>query len=212
MLTISGIFIYKRKQINPNTPKEDQTDCWQYGEGQNMSTMELRSTQHEDHQPRSRNDIVTPLQNGEFSLIPADDVNNTFNSDQNRQVVMSLQIQLMGNPEMINQNRDIKDQVKVLPYNTKREIPRPAFEPTDVLGSGNFGTVYKGVLKGLYGPNSETQIAIKTISNCPGDNKITELLNEIKIMSYVNPQNGKVQEVTMIPCPCLNLTYKSLSY
>lgn len=49
----------------------------------------------------------------------------------------------------IDSGEDIKSQAKVLSLNKRKEVTRSSFEVTEVLGSGNFGTVYKGVLKGL---------------------------------------------------------------
>ena len=114
---------------------------------------------------------------------------------KDNQQVTAIRISLMGNPEMVDPNTSIKDQVRVLPYNKNREIPRSAFEPSDMLGSGNFGTVYKGMVKGLYGPKSETQVAMKTLNGSAGDSEYEDFLYEIKIMSNVNPHPNLVSLV-----------------
>ena len=80
---------------------------------------------------------------------------------------------------------------------TKREVDRSSFTLGVEIGSGNFGKVYNGVLTGLYGPSSETTVAIKSIQgteingltiNVQGttrSSEINDLLAEIKLMSKI---------------------------
>ena len=102
---------------------------------------------------------------------------------------------LRGKPDRVLRNRDIKSQVGILPYNTKREVKRSVFKVGDPIGSGNFGSVYKGEIKGLDGSNAKTTIAIKTINGNVGDSAIENFLYEIKIMGYVNPHLNLVSMI-----------------
>ena len=84
------------------------------------------------------------------------------NFDKKDLRTINLQRQLSGDPENFNEALEVKDQLKVIPYNTKREIERSAFTVQEILGSGNFGNVFKGELTGLYRQNEKTTIAIKS--------------------------------------------------
>ena len=99
----------------------------------------------------------------------------------------SWESKLEGNPGNINLNSDLKNQIDNIPYNTKREISRNAFQIDAEIGAGNFGKVHKGVLDGLYGCDSKTTIAIKSTHGVGTENGITDLLCEIKLMSYIKP-------------------------
>ena len=55
---------------------------------------------------------------------------------------------LPGNADNIDLTINLKDQVENIPYDTKREIGRKYFEMGVKIGSGNFGTVNKGILLG----------------------------------------------------------------
>ena len=89
----------------------------------------------------------------------------------------------------------IKEQVKILPFDRNRDIPRDAFETTKILGSGNFGTVYEGTIKRNYLPGSKNQVAIKTIITKEDSSECQDFQNEIKIMSYVNPHLNLVNMI-----------------
>jgi serine/threonine protein kinase len=95
----------------------------------------------------------------------------------------------------INSKEDIKRQAFLLSYDTKREISRSLFTVTEVIGCGNFGNVSKGELDGLYGPNSKTTVAVKSM-NGPNDGaELTDFLQEIKIMSYIKPHLNLVNMI-----------------
>ena len=79
---------------------------------------------------------------------------------------------------------DVKSQLHLLSYDTKREISRSSFTITKLLGSGNFGTVSKGKLSGLYSSNSSTTVAIKSTKGSAEEAELRDFLQEIKIMSY----------------------------
>ena len=87
---------------------------------------------------------------------------------------------------------DLEDNRQVFPYNTKREVERSAFTVGDCIGSGNFGSVYKGELIGLLDALSTTTIAIKSISGLGTEHELQDLFGEIKIMSNVKPHPNLV--------------------
>ena len=99
---------------------------------------------------------------------------------------IALERQLSGEPTRLNPSMDLKDQTKVIPYNTKREIKRSEFTVEEIIGSGNFGAVFKGKVTGVYGPNKKITVAIKTMNDTTNENQLVAFLDEIKIMSNIN--------------------------
>ena len=81
---------------------------------------------------------------------------------------------------------NFKSQVNLSSHTTKREISRSLFTITKHLGSGYFGTVSKGELTGLYGSNSKTTVAIKSLKGPAEGAELRDFLQEIKIMSNTN--------------------------
>ena len=102
---------------------------------------------------------------------------------------------LNGKPEMIKPNTDIKEQVKILPYNKNRELPRTSLRLGEELGSGMFGTVFKGTFSGINVGDDISTVAIKTQSGYKDEDGIDDFLDEIKIMSNVNPHLNLVSMV-----------------
>ena len=101
-----------------------------------------------------------------------------------------------GNLDMFDINKDTKDQVDFIPYNSKREIPISGFTVGDILGTGNFGRVHKGYINKKYGSKlSKRKVAIKTISGYCGNEEIQNFLYEIKIMNYVKPHLNLVSMI-----------------
>ena len=73
----------------------------------------------------------------------------------------------LNNPDgsMISSRLTLKEQTNVIPYDPKLEIGRQHFTIKEMLGSGNFGTVFKGETIGLFYPGSKTNVAVKTIND-----------------------------------------------
>ena len=61
---------------------------------------------------------------------------------------------------LIDPMKDVKIQAHRLPFDDTRHFDRNALEPIEILGSGNFGKVFKGIASGLHYPNSKTCVAI----------------------------------------------------
>jgi len=97
--------------------------------------------------------------------------------------------------QRINPFLDLKKQANLLSYDTKREIPRSLFTITSQIGKGNFGNVSKGELKELYSSNSLTPIAIKSMNGPAEGSDFQDFLEEIKIMSYIQPHLNLVSMI-----------------
>ena len=107
----------------------------------------------------------------------------------------SLRVHLIGNPDSVDADKDIKSQVKVISYNTKREIERSSFKLKNEIGRGNFGTVHKGVLDGLDDKESKTVVAIKSLHSATDSQVVETFLGEIKIMSNLDPHLNLVNMI-----------------
>ena len=94
---------------------------------------------------------------------------------------------------------DVKSQANLLPYDTKREIPRTMFEIKKQIGIGNFGTVSVGELTGLYSSNSKTTVAIKSTKGPAEGAELRDFLHEIKIMSYTKAHLNLVSMIGSFP-------------
>lgn len=55
-----------------------------------------------------------------------------------------------------------------------------------LLGSGNFGSVYEGEAVGLLHPDSRTKVAIKTVHDAFDREQLNALLCEIKILANLD--------------------------
>ena len=78
---------------------------------------------------------------------------------------------------------------------SKRDVAKENFSVGDILGSGNFGNVFKGEINGLYQPNDKFDIAIKTINDSTNEEMVEPFMEEIKIMSYIDPHLNLVNMI-----------------
>ena len=108
---------------------------------------------------------------------------------------VSLLRHLSGDPEKVNPKLSIKEQVRLISYNKQREISRSAFTIDQLIGSGNFGTVLRGTVTGLQGPNSQTPVAIKTLNEPDNKDDLHAFIAEIKILSNLRPHLNLVDMV-----------------
>ena len=91
----------------------------------------------------------------------------------------------------LRQNENIKTEVIKLSYNATREVRKSLFDISSEIGKGNFGEVYKGTILGL-----NITVAIKSITaNQSNEQGIENVLDEIKIMSHVDPHLNLVSMV-----------------
>ena len=95
----------------------------------------------------------------------------------------------------INSQMDLKSQINLLSYDSKREIPRSSFTIIKQIGSGNFGTVSKGEVFGLYRKDSKTTVAIKATKGTAEGVELRDFLHEIKIMSHIKPHLNLVSMI-----------------
>ena len=103
--------------------------------------------------------------------------------------------QSIGNPSRLNPKLPLNQQTDLLPHNPKYKIDRSEFEVGKMLGSGNFGSVYEGIAKGLLHPGSKAKVAIKTVHD-PSDHKQSYTLNcEIKVMANLDHHPNLVNMV-----------------
>ncbi|CAL8116985.1 unnamed protein product [Orchesella dallaii] len=105
---------------------------------------------------------------------------------------------LFGKPELLLDDSDSYENVNCyatyLPYNRSQfEIQREnlEFDIKDVLGSGAYGTVYKGILKGDF-EGQTSPVAIKTVDPSSDKMYFTALLSEVKMMCYVGKHENIV--------------------
>ena len=88
----------------------------------------------------------------------------------------------------VNLSDAVKIKVADIPTLSKREVERNRFAVGDKIGSGNFGTVHKGELKGLFDAHTTTTVAIKSINGKKLDEiEVENMISEIKIMSNLSP-------------------------
>lgn len=97
-----------------------------------------------------------------------------------------LQRQLSGNPDQINPELCLNQQVGILSYDPKLEIDRDNFSVKEMLGSGNFGAVFVGEAHGLLHPGSVTKVAIKTTHDAFHVDQMSSLMCEMKILTNLD--------------------------
>lgn len=75
---------------------------------------------------------------------------------------------LEGDPESINPDMTLDDQIGLLPYNAKYEFPRDRLKLCEVLGAGAFGMVRRAIARGIFPYEKETIVAVKTVKQTIG--------------------------------------------
>jgi serine/threonine protein kinase len=65
----------------------------------------------------------------------------------------------------------------------------------NIIGSGYFGNVYRGQVTGIYGKDAKTLVAIKVMRDKTDSNKIDTFLDEMKLMSNLDPHLNLVNMV-----------------
>jgi FMS-like tyrosine kinase 1 len=111
-----------------------------------------------------------------------------------------------GGLENINPELRLEDQVDLLPYDKKWEIPRENIKLGKELGSGAFGVVLKAEVVGL-SDNKAFPAAVKMVNKFAGYNAIKALASELKIMVHI----GKHINIVNVLGACTkDLTSKKL--
>ena len=157
----------------------------------------IKNRSREVHNPVN----VPPTSLDDDDYVDANDIISFDNDIQQRKrqrlkvKFRDLHSRLNGKPDMVKRDTDIKEQVNILPYNKSRELPRNSLELGEELGSGMFGRVFKGKLLALNATYEKSTVAIKTLNGYNDEDGIDDFLDEVKIMSNVNPHLNLVSMV-----------------
>merc|ERR1712051_517927 len=82
----------------------------------------------------------------------------------------------------INPDTFLKEQATLLTYTGKCEIDRTKFEVNQLLGGGQFGSVFEGSTNDLVHPEQRIKVAIKMVNNPLDSTQLSVLMSEIKIL------------------------------
>ena len=91
-----------------------------------------------------------------------------------------------GDPSKINEDTFLNDQATLLPYTGKCEIDRTKFEVNQLLGGGQFGSVFEGITNDLVHPEQRIKVAIKVVNNPLDVSQLNILMSEIKILDKLD--------------------------
>ena len=91
-----------------------------------------------------------------------------------------------GDPSKINEDTFLNDQATLLPYTGKCEIDRTKFEVNQLLGGGQFGSVFEGITNDLVHPEQRIKVAIKVVNNPLDVSQLNVLMSEIKILDKLD--------------------------
>lgn len=111
---------------------------------------------------------------------------NPFHTMDKNKLRNILRKQLSGDPSKINPLLSLNQQVNALSYDPKLEIDRENFKIGQLLGSGNFGSVYVGEASGLLHPGSLDTVAIKTVADLLDVSQFSSLMGEMKILTNLD--------------------------
>ena len=91
-----------------------------------------------------------------------------------------------GDPSKINPDTFLNGQATLLPYTGKCEIDRSKFEVNQLLGGGQFGSVFEGITNDLVHPEQRIKVAIKVVNNPFDHSQLSVLMSEIKILDKLD--------------------------
>ncbi|XP_037049515.1 vascular endothelial growth factor receptor 1-like isoform X2 [Bradysia coprophila] len=92
---------------------------------------------------------------------------------------------LDGNPDAINLDLPLHDQVDFLPYDKQYEFPKQNLKLGKMLGCGAYGVVFQGLAIGILPTEDETVVAVKKLKQTAGKEEIVALVTELKIMVHM---------------------------
>merc|ERR1712051_538036 len=86
----------------------------------------------------------------------------------------------------INPDTFLNEQATLLPYTGKCEIDRSKFEVNQLLGGGQFGSVFEGITNDLVHAEQRIKVAIKVVNNSLDPSQLSVLMSEIKILDKLD--------------------------
>jgi len=134
---------------------------------------------NEDESPREGAEV----KDNNITVLDSDDVTIIMDEQREKDAYNKL---LDGNISELNPNMLVNKQTRVLQYDRTMEIPREAFSLDFIIGGGQYGTVYRATARGLRNTNSISKVAVKQVKNIMDENQWTTILDELKILSYLD--------------------------
>ncbi|XP_027210906.2 vascular endothelial growth factor receptor 1 isoform X2 [Penaeus vannamei] len=113
---------------------------------------------------------------------------NSHSPRQRRLYALRLEdhrIFVRGSPERLNPQLGLDQQVDLLPYDTKFEVPRNSIIFGQLLGSGAFGQVYRATALDLRPGKPRTTVAVKMARSHADSAQLKALRSELKIMVHI---------------------------
>jgi len=89
---------------------------------------------------------------------------------------------LDGDSAKINPNLPMSQQTRILHYDRRFERCKSSFNIGHIIGEGQFGSVFVGTAKNIYGPEA-TKVAVKQVKDMLDENQINVIIDELKILS-----------------------------
>jgi FMS-like tyrosine kinase 1 len=90
-----------------------------------------------------------------------------------------------GDIDTFNPILGISNQANLLPYDERFEFPKENLQLEKRLGSGAFGVVTKGIAQNILPYETETVVAVKTVSTTADNEAFGALITELKIMVHL---------------------------
>jgi len=92
---------------------------------------------------------------------------------------------LGGSHSVLNPGILINKQTNALQYDKSLEVHRDSFSLDFIIGEGQYGTVYRATARGIKGLNPVCKVAVKQVKNLMDDTQWRTIVDELKILSYL---------------------------
>jgi len=102
-------------------------------------------------------------------------------TEEDKKWMMNSNI-LDGDSSKVNHNLPLTEQTRILHYDRRYERSKDSFVIGHIIGEGQFGTVFVGTAKNIYGP-TDTKVAVKQVKDMRDENQINTIIDELKILS-----------------------------
>eukprot|EP00090_Calanus_glacialis_P036580 TRINITY_DN6251_c0_g1_i1.p1 TRINITY_DN6251_c0_g1~~TRINITY_DN6251_c0_g1_i1.p1 ORF type:complete len:818 (-),score=206.39 TRINITY_DN6251_c0_g1_i1:417-2870(-) len=102
-------------------------------------------------------------------------------TEEEKKEKMSSNI-LDGDSSKVNPNLPMSQQTRILHYDRRFERCKDSFDIGHIIGEGQYGTVFVGTAKNIYGPD-ETKVAVKQVKDMLDENQLNTIIDELKILS-----------------------------